>query len=122
MARAASYDADETEVDTDGLEFCHNSTTNQKITATATKDVGNPDNDITLTVSVESGAGEQTLVTAGVDEAGQIVYDAMAAGAYDLDITWEANASLASTKDTTAAGVQETYIWVVAFVSADVGA
>jgi len=117
-AGAANYDQD-TDVDTDGLVFCHNSTTNQKITAVAAKDGDNPTNDITLTVTVEGGAGEQTLVTSGTDEAaGGVVYDAMAAGAYEQDITWEANASLAATKDNSTTD----YIWTVTFTSADVEA
>ena len=113
-AGAANYD-ETTDTDTGGLDFCHNSTTNQKITAVAAADGGNPTNDITLTVTVADGAGEQTLVASGTDQSAATVYSAMAAGAYDKDILWEANASLASTKDNSTTD----YIWTVTFTSLD---
>jgi len=113
---ATNYTQD-SQTDTDGLLYSHNSTASRKITAVAVKDGGNPVNDITLTVSVESGAGVKTIVNAGTDAAGQIVWTGIAAGGYTKDVTWTADGTLAGT--TAGAGVDKDYIWTVTFTSAD---
>jgi len=113
---ATTYTQD-SQTDTDGLLYSHNSTSSKKITAVATKNVSNPTNDITLTVQVE-GQSAQTIVNAGTDvEGGAVVWTGIVAGGYIKNLTWTANASLATTK--AGANVDRGYVWTVTFTSAD---
>jgi hypothetical protein len=106
-----NYD-EATQVDTDGLMYTHNSSTDKKITAVAAADAGNAANDLDLDITVESGAGEFNLVIDGADQSASTVYSGMAAGYYEKNITWQ-------TKGTSAGTQSGSYLWVVTFTSQD---
>jgi len=108
--------------DAEGLSYTHNSTTNKKITVQAAAAVGNDGNDITLIVALSEDleviSGNDTvtpvtLVSVGtVDPGSGILWTAIPAGGYTVDLNWTAVASVGGTK----AG---SYIWTVTFTSAD---
>ncbi len=94
------------------LNYTHNSATSKKITAEVTTDPSG--DDITLKVTVNGGAGIQTICTAGTaTEGGAVVYTGITAGAItNADVTYNATATTA----TPTAG----YDFVITYTSADV--
>lgn len=104
-----------TGTDAEGLKYSHNSETKKKITATATGDAGT---DITLKVTVDEGTGAVAVVSGGTPVTEAVdVWTGIAAGSYEKDLTWTADATLAGTKGS-AAGTA--YTFDVTFTTADV--
>ena len=100
---------------TDGsqLTYSHNSTTSKKITATATGPEPT-NNNITLKVTVDSTKGPVEVVSEGVPVTEDVdVWVGIAAGGYEKDLTWTADASLAGTP-------AADYTFTVTFTTADV--
>jgi len=102
-----------TATDTNGLTYSHNSETSKKITATAAAGGTNGTNDIDLTVAIGTEAAG-TVVTDGVGATAAVtLWTGIAAGSYEKDLTWTADASLAGTP-------ADDYTFTVTFTTADV--
>lgn len=96
------------------LNYTHNQTTpNKKITAEVTTDPTG--DDITLTVTVADGAGEQTICTDGTATVGgAVVYTAITAGALtDKTVTYHATA-------TASGSPAADYVFAITYTSTDV--
>ena len=99
---------------TDGLDFSHNNSASQKITAEAVVELGSEESDIDLTVALEGGEGAQTIIENGSAALALDLRTAMAAGGYTLDLIWTVNASTAGT-------VAGAYVFTATFTSTDDG-
>lgn len=97
------------------LDYTHNSATNKKITAQVLSgDMPAGTQDITLTVEVQDGAGQQTIVSGGTEQTAQTVYTGIAAGTLSSKtVTYTASATAAGSR----AG---SYLFTVTFTSSDV--
>jgi hypothetical protein len=102
-----------TDSDSDeSLSFSHNQSTQQIITAVASE-VDVSTNDVTLTIELASGAGQQTIVDGGVVQSAQTLRDNIAGGAYSAQqLTYGASATLSGS-------VPYTNVWQITFTMQD---
>jgi len=97
---------------TESLSFSHNQSTDQIITAVASA-VDVSTNDVTLTLDLQNGDGQVTLINGGTIQAAQTLRDNIGAGAYDSQtLTYGASATLAGS-------VPYTNIWQITFTMQD---
>lgn len=96
----------------ESLSFSHNQSTQQIITAVASE-VDVSTNDVTLTLELQNGDGQVTIIDGGVVQSAQTLRDNIARGAFSSQtLTYEASATLSGS-------VPYTNIWQITFTMQD---